>query len=52
MDKTEKTKQTLSENIPERCLKCGEIVTPYGGLLRLKDDVVLHMECAMRWNSL
>jgi len=41
-----------SENILERCLKCGEIVTPYGGLLRLKDDVVLHMECAMRWNSI
>jgi ribosomal protein S27E len=35
----------------EKCLKCGEIVTPYGGLLRLDADTVLHMECAMRWRN-
>ena len=32
----------------KKCNWCKEIASPYGGLLRLKDGTVLHMECAMR----
>ena len=32
----------------KKCILCGEIDTPYGGLMKIADDVV-HMECALRW---
>ena len=31
----------------DNCILCNEIVTPYGGLIRLRDKGVVHMECAM-----
>jgi hypothetical protein len=36
----------------EKCELCRETATAYGGLLRLKDGRVFHMECAMRYSEL
>ena len=40
------------KRIEGKCELCGVIATPYGGLLRLKDGGILHMECAMRYSEL
>ena len=43
----------MTNKITEKnCELCGVIATPYGGLLRLKDGGILHMECAMRCSEL
>ena len=38
---------STSKTSKNNCILCNEIVTPYGGLIRLRDDGVMHMECAM-----